>query len=481
MKKAVAYERVSYLRKKEDDQPDSYSFETQRQALMEYAAGHDLEIIKTFVEKKSAFSPGRGEFERMLDFFRANSGVTTLLVYKIDRSSRNLFDYGTLVDKLGVEIISVTEDLPNNSAGRLIGDSLAAFSRFYSAQLAERTSAAMLTKARSGVYPTYAPIGYVNKDRNISIDPVLGPLIRELFIQYARTDSSLHDLAEWAKARGLRSRYGNDMKKGTIHNILQNVVYVGRFKWLGDVYEGSHESLISEELFQAVQTKMHGRGAPRVVRREFPYRGLVFCGYCGCQLTAEFKKGKYIYYRCTESRGKCEQGRYTQEQLSERLLTVLENIRMTKENAKELMELVLRDSEEHRRGRIAKRIQLKAEEQGIIERMDAMYEDRLDSVITEEQWLRRNHVQETRLHTVRQELGRTSSDGSFNQEAIETTLELAQRLPDLYLRKSHDERARALKIVSWNCTITADNLEPVYKEPFAAIAKWRRSPAWLPG
>ena len=481
MKKAVAYERVSYLRKKEDDQPDSYSFETQRQALTEYAAGHDLEIIETFVEKKSAFSPGRGVFERMLDFFKANLDVTTLLVYKIDRTSRNIYDYGMLVDKLGVDIISVTEDLPNNSAGRLIGDSLAAFSRFYSAQLAERTSAAMLTKARSGVYPTYAPIGYINKDRNISIDPALGPLIRELFIQYARTDSSLNDLAEWSKTRGLRSRYGNYMKKGTIHNILQNVVYVGRFKWLGDVYEGSHESLISEELFQAVQTKMHGRGAPRVVRHEFPYRGLVFCGYCGCQLTAILKKGKYIYYHCTQSKGKCEQPYYSQDKLSLRLREILEGIRMTKDNARQLMELVLEDSEEHRRERIARRIQLKAEEQGIIERMDSMYEDRLDSVITEEQWLRRNQAQETRLQIVRGELGRISGDGSFNQEAVETTLELAQRLPDLYLRKSHEERARALKIVSWNCMLTAETVEPVYKEPFAAIAKWRRSPSWLPG
>jgi len=481
MKKAVAYERVSYLRKKEDDQPDGYSFETQRQALIEYAAGHDLEIVETFVEKKSAFSPGRDEFERMLDFFRANSDVTTLLVYKIDRSSRNLFDYGMLVDNLGVDIISVTEDLPNNSAGRLIGDNLAAFSRFYSAQLSERTRAAMLTKAKSGVYPTYAPMGYVNKNRNIAIDPIVGPMLRDLFIRYARTDDSLQGIAQWARDRGLRSRYGNVLSKGAIHTILQNPVYVGQFRWKGKIYDGSHEPLISVEIFNAVQEKLHRRNLPRPAKHKFPYRGIVTCGYCGCLMTAEIKKGKYVYYHCTQSKGKCEQPYYSQDKLSQRLLDVLEGIRMSKENASELMNLVLQDSEEVQRKRKARRIQLKAEEKRIIERMDTMYEDRVDAVITEEQWLRRDSQQNTRLQMVREEIARTSREASFNLEAVETTLELAQRLPELYLRKSHEERARALKIVSSNCILTAENIDPVYKEPFAAIAKWRRSPAWLPG
>ncbi len=89
--------------------------------------------------------------------------------------------------------------------------------------------------------------------------------------------------------------------------------------------------------------------------------------------------------------------------------------------------------------------------------------------------------QNSRLRMIREEISRTSGETAFDEEAVRTTLELAQRLPELYMRKSHDERALALRIVSWNSVLTAENVEPIYKEPFAAIAKWRRSPDWLPG
>jgi len=191
MKKAVAYERVST-----DDQTKGYSLETQRAAREEYALEHGIEVVATIIESESAFSVGRSGFERVITFFESNRDVRALLVYKIDRSARNLYDYGLLVDKLGIEIVSVTEDLPSNSTGRLVGDNLAAFSRFYSAQLSERTKAAMLTKAKSNTYPTYAPNGYVNAHRNIDIDRVVGPMLREMLLRYARTDISILDLSK---------------------------------------------------------------------------------------------------------------------------------------------------------------------------------------------------------------------------------------------------------------------------------------------
>ena len=481
MRKAVAYERVSYIHKREGDEPDSYSLETQRQAITNHAMQHDFEIVATFSEIHTAFSLGRPEFERMVEFLESHKDVRALLVYKLDRLSRNAYDYSRLTDVLNVQPISVTEDFPEDLMGRYMQDSMVSIARLYSAQLGKRSSAGMTTKAKSGVYPTYAPTGYINKNKNISIDPVSGPMIREMFVKYARSDCSVNDLVTWARDRGLRSRQGNVMKKSAIHNILTNPVHVGRFRWKGEVLQGSHEALIAEDLFQIVQNRLSSRGKPRVVRREFPFRGFVRCGYCGCQLTAEFKKGKYIYYRCTESRGKCEQGRYTQEQLSKRLLPVLENIRMTREDALELMELVTNDTEQAKEQRRVDARHLRSEEASIIERIDSMYEDKVDGIITEEIWLRQNDRQNARLAGIREELASLEEEVLFDPGTAATVLELAQRLPELYLRKSHEERVRALKVVSWNCTLKNDNVEPDYKEPFAAIAKWQRSSSWLPG
>ena len=481
MKKAVAYERVSYIRKRGGEREDGYSFETQRETLAGYALKNGLTIVKTFVEESSAYTPGRIEFERMLTYLKTHPDVRILLVYKLDRLARNLKDYARLVEQPGLQIVSATEDLPENSTGRLIGDSLAVFARFYSAQLSERTSAAMLTKARSGVYPTYAPAGYVNRDRNIAIDPSVGPLIRELFVRYARSQCSLAELAEWAKHRGLRSRYGNPMKKGSLSKILHNPVYVGRFMWRGVEYQGSHEALVGEDLFQAVQARFDDRRTVRPARHEFPYRGLVTCGYCGCRLTAEIKKGKYVYYHCTRSKGKCDQPYYSQDRLSDRLLAVLERIRMTPENADEVMRVVFDDEEQATRRRAERTLELRSEERMILERLDAMYEDHIDGGIGEEQWLRQQARQSTRLAVVRAEMARLGDEFPVDREAAATVLELAQRLPELYVRKSHEERARALRVVTSNCVVTAETIDPVYKPPFAEIAARGTCTSWLPG
>ena len=475
MTKAVAYERVSY-----SGQVDGYSLETQRQAREEYAAKHGIEVVATFAGQESAFSPGRTGFERMVRFLEENGDVRTVLVYKIDRSSRNLYDYGMLVDKLGVSIVSVTEDLPANAAGRLVGDNLAAFGRFYSAQLSERTKAGMLTKAKSGTYPTYAPIGYVNQGRNIVPDPVVGPFVSELFQRYARTDDSLLDLAQWAKKRGIKSRYGHPMSKAVIHTILQNPVYTGRFRWGGKEYDGTHEPIISVELFCAVQDKMHGRGSPRVTKMEFPYRGFLTCGYCGCQLTAEMKKGRYVYYHCTHNAGECQQPNWSQDKLSEHLASVFEPLRMSDAVAKQLLDFAVGTNEARRKENAARKITLRDEEARIIERLDAMYEDRLDGKITEEEWVRRQRQQSDRLLMVRSELDRITTDTDINEEDVRIVIELVQRLPEAYLERSHEERAALLKVVQSNCRVTAESVDPVYKEPFAGIAKWQDSPTWLP-
>jgi site-specific DNA recombinase len=43
------------------------------------------------------------------------------------------------------------------------------------------------------------------------------------------------------------------------------------------------------------------------------------CAHDGCMLTGDVQKQKYVYYRCTGNRGKCDLPRFKEEVLSERL------------------------------------------------------------------------------------------------------------------------------------------------------------------
>ncbi len=324
-RKVVAYVRVST----EEQARHGYSIEVQEQVLRDYAQGHELEIVESFVESESAYKPGRPLFAEMVKYIEGHKPVTAVLCYKIDRISRNMSDYSYLVEKLGVEILSATEQLPSNATGRLMGDMQAAFSRYFSAQLSERVKTTMAAKAKKGLYPSLAPLGYRNDPLTRTIVPDLqtAPLLRELFETYANTDISLSSLVPWARERGLGSKPGNPLRKSTLHKLLINSIYVGVVRWGEVTAKGQHEPIIPQYLFDRVQEKLHGRGHIQG-KHEFPFRGLFTCGYCGCQITASIIKGRYIYYHCTHGRGHCLQPYIRQEALSGRLRSIVDNVRV---------------------------------------------------------------------------------------------------------------------------------------------------------
>ncbi|MCK4605754.1 MAG: recombinase family protein [candidate division Zixibacteria bacterium] len=77
-----------------------------------------------------------------------------------------------------------------------------------------------------------------------------------------------------------------------MERILKNPIYTGRFVWRGTSFRGIHEPMVSEKLFDEVQAQFQKCGKPKASTRWFAFKGLLTCGYCGCAITAELKKGK---------------------------------------------------------------------------------------------------------------------------------------------------------------------------------------------
>ena len=60
---------VSYIRVSTEEQAEhGYSIDVQKQVLEDFAAGHDLKVVKPFIESESALKPGRPKFNRMVEF-----------------------------------------------------------------------------------------------------------------------------------------------------------------------------------------------------------------------------------------------------------------------------------------------------------------------------------------------------------------------------------------------------------------------------
>jgi DNA invertase Pin-like site-specific DNA recombinase len=475
-KRVVAYIRVST----EEQAEHGYSLEVQEQVLKDYAKGHDLEIVATFIEKDSAFKPGRREYARMLNFFQKDRTTRTVLVYKIDRLARNTSDYAYLVETLGIEIISATEQLPSNSAGRYMADVQVANSRFYSAQLSERVKPAMAAKAKKGLYPSYAPLGYVNDrlTRTIVHDPERAPLVKELFDTYAETEMSLLDLTHWAKMRGLRTRKGQWLQRSTIHKLLSNPIYKGVVRWNGVISPGSHPPIVTDYLFERVQEKLTGRGHIQG-RHHFPFRGLLVCGFCGCQITTTQAKGKYVYYHCTNGHGKCSQPYIRQEALSKKLQSVVDNVRIPEDVVRQLLDQI-KAGEDERRASIRRKLEgFKIEAAGLVKRRDQAYVDKLDGVISEERWQEMDGEWTSQLDGTAKSIAEleTALLTSGTDDAREA-FELLEHASELYSRQPFEEQARGLKILVSNCRLTGENVEPNYRKPFDLVAEGVRSGTW---
>ena len=255
--------------------------------------------------------------------------------------------------------------------------------------------------------------------------------------------------------------------------------YVGNFSWRGQTYKGTHPVFIDPQLYALAQLVLRGHNKPKYGKRNIAFRGMLTCAHDNCTVTAEVKKGKYIYYRCTGHRGKCGLPRFREEEIAGRLGHVLKDVAIPEEVARSIgaslqrVHVQMRDRQQQERARLKREL-------GILrDRMDAAYTDKLDGKISESFWQRKQaewQSEETRIESLASELTEDSaSEKLLNMQRI---LELAQNAHSIYLTQKPAEQAELLKKVVLNCSIDAISLYPTYRKPFDLIFKRAKCNEW---
>jgi site-specific DNA recombinase len=314
---AVLYARVSSREQREE----GYSIEAQIRLLRTFAKKNGFEIAEEFVDIESAKSTGRKQFGNMVAFLRRSKTCRTILVEKTDRLSRN-FEDEVLLDSLNLEIHFVKTGTVLSKDARAQTKFMHSIelvsSKFYSDNLSEEVIKGMREKAENGWYPGRAPFGYLNNRATRTLDkhPEKSALVVRVFEMYATGRYSLFSLS-----KELRHVTGTYISKANIHQMLNNPIYVGRFLWRGEMFEGKHETFISPELYVRAQAVLTGHNRPKYGKHELAFRGMLTCAHDDCAVTAELKKGKYVYYHCTGYRGPCLLPRFREEVIAERLGT----------------------------------------------------------------------------------------------------------------------------------------------------------------
>ena len=390
---AQPHQAVGYLRVSSDEQErEGFSLPAQRALLREYAAQQHITMREEYEDVETAKRAGRTAFDAMVAFLKRHRGCRTILVEKLDRLTRNFRDLVTL-EELGVEIHFIKENQVYSQTSRSTDKLMVGFrtliAKNYIDNLSEETRKGQRQKAAQGLWPSCAPLGYVNVTRDgrrvIEPDPARAPLVTKVFDTYATGRVSLNELTTLGDTLGLRSRKGRRLARGTLHHLLRSRIYTGDFDWDGTTYPGTHPPLVSQDVWSLVQDHLTGRGVSRRRRatHDFAFSRLITCGHCGCALVGERKKQRYTYYHCTGHRGKCPEPYTREEALEAQFTSLLRTLSVDAALAdwmgETLRSVTAKDRDDHRQ---ALR-RLEQECARLEHRLKQMYVDKLDGQVTE--------------------------------------------------------------------------------------------------
>lgn len=231
--KVAIYIRVSTLH-----QIDRDSLPMQRQDLIAYAKlilnTDDVTIFED--AGYSGKNTIRPEFQKMMSQLRTGT-YTHLLVWKIDRISRNLLDFAEMYQELkdlGVTFVSKNEQFDTSTAmGEAMLKIILVFAELERNMTSERVTATMISRASNGQWNGgRIPYGYdydpEEQDFSFNSDEYnIAHLIHDKYEELR----SLVYLARYLNEHGYRTRAGNDWSPVSLDIILRSVFYCGDYQY----------------------------------------------------------------------------------------------------------------------------------------------------------------------------------------------------------------------------------------------------------
>ena len=332
MKLGAAYIRVST-----SDQLD-YSPESQLRLIKEYANKHNIIIYDEFIYSDEGVSgrdvDKRPEFKKMISMSKQNpKPFDYILVYSTSRFARNheqSIVYRSMLEKeYSVEVISITQPSIDKKTDMLTTAIYSIMDEWYSLDLSENVRRGMTQKALEGGHQTSPSFGYERKHKGdiLTIVESEAEVVRFIFNEFL-TGASKWSIARKLKAKGIKTKRGNDIDTRNITYILRNPVYKGYARWTPNkrvywdfknentiIAKSKHKAIIEEEIFDKLQVMLDEYEA-KFAKRARPIEstkhwlsGLIKCFDCGSSLTYQgvsatkqysaFRCGGYCKGRCT--------------------------------------------------------------------------------------------------------------------------------------------------------------------------------------
>ena len=256
-----------YTRKSSEEglEQDFNSLDAQREACEAYIKSqmHEGWILIDKQYNDGGFSGGTMERPAFKELLRdiENDKIDIVVVYKVDRLTRSLMDFSKIIDVFDrheTSFVSITQQFnTTTSMGRLTLNILLSFAQFEREVTGERIRDKIAASKKKGMWMGgKVPLGYKKEDKKLIIYEEESQKVRMIFNKYLEL-KSVPKLMQYLKENEIKTKTDKYFSKGQLYHLLVNKVYIGKITHKDKVYEGEHEAIISEVIFEEVQKLLY--------------------------------------------------------------------------------------------------------------------------------------------------------------------------------------------------------------------------------
>lgn len=354
--------RFAWYGRKSVYKDNSDSIGNQLRLCRDYAEIHYPGKIDSFAEYSDEDYTGananRPDLQRLLNDIKRKR-IDVLIVYQLDRISRNVKDFSNIyaiLEEFKVDFISIKENINTDTPmGRAMMYTTVVFANLERENIAERVTDNMIGLARKGLWLGGSPpCGYTVKRTEVDgrkhmileLDPEGAEYMNWLYDLYLQKNMSTLSLESYFKANNIKNRNGNFFSACLIHRMLKapygvagtkevyqyfqkkgcimvnapeewdgtrGVMVYGRTeqknkkfvntppeKWI--ISLGHHKPFIAPAQWLAVQYSFERKKIEKTMKHPVPFsKGLVYCR-CGWKMQVIHRKRKngnvYAAYYC---------------------------------------------------------------------------------------------------------------------------------------------------------------------------------------
>jgi site-specific DNA recombinase len=465
---------------------EGYSLDAQLKLLRSYCDSKGLHVVRVFkIAETASKEHGRKVFHEMLTYIsQRKNGVYHLAVEKTDRFTRNFRDSVAIDEWLEQDgdrrLHAVKESLllhkDAKSDVKFMWNIHVSVAKKYADNLREESMKGWAEKLAQGWRPAPPPPGYkrviVNGKKQHAPDETTKHLIQRAFKLYLEPNHSIVSIAAELQLMGIRSAKGRPYGKSQVQHLLSNPYYIGINRFDGKEYPGAQEPIISRELFDKVQQKMH-RGRPVVLKKHNPvFKNLIHCKNCRGVVTWQLQKGHY-YGSCQRGSDVCKGRKLLREDRIE--ATVIEMLQSLVCPSPEVIEWVAQTMRQQHASDIEGRERMAVSIQSQISRIshmdDKLYDDKLAGEITKQKYEQKHQQFMTQKDDLERELSKIDVHAGQQLDQSLVLLELSQKAAELYPRKSPEQKRLIITSLFKSLTFDADAVSVIYTNFSRAIAQ----------